>query len=113
MDGIAILIFAAVAVLFCCLLAKWIQTAIADSRAPVLNREAVIAELTSRDDTTMTPMGADGAMMPVSSTIYLAKFRFPDGSTEEFKVPQKLWKQMQVGMNGTLTSKGTRFEGFS
>lgn len=85
--------------------AEWIS----NSRAPVREREAVILELFTRDDTTMTPVGTDGAMMPVSNTLYKAKFRFADSAEEEFSVPKKIWKQMQPGMQGTLVSKGSRF----
>lgn len=105
-----ILIFVCV---FVFILSKTLSEWIGNCKAPVLEREAVITELFTRDDTTMTPIGTDGAMMPVSNTLYKAKFRFADGSAEEFSVPRKIWKQMQVGMCGTLTSKGTRFQGFS
>ena len=103
-------VFVAVFVYIC---SKNLSDWIGNKREPLLERQAVITELFTRDDTAMVPTGADGAMMPVSSTLYIAKFRLPDGSTEEFSVPKKLWEQMQTGMCGTLASKGTRFESFS
>ena len=81
--------------------------------SPMIQREAFILDVFTREDTSMVPTGSDGSMMPVVNTQYYAKFQFADGSAEEFKLHAKEYKQLAAGMRGILTSQGTWFRGFA
>ena len=107
------LFFIAFAVLFVCILVKNITEWINNNNSPVLEREAVVADLYKRDDTSMMPTGPDGAMMMSSDTLYYVKFEIADGSVMEFKINRSLWNSLRTGMRGTLISQGTRFKDFT
>lgn len=107
------LFFIAFAALFVCILIKSVTEWINNNNSPVLEREAVVADLYKRDDTSMVPTGPDGAMMMNSDTLYYVKFEIADGTGMEFKISRSLWHSLRTGMRGTLVSQGTRFKDFT
>lgn len=90
-------------------IAQWIR----NNNSPVVTVPAEVRELFTKDDTTMMPMGTDGAMMPVSDTLYCVRFALTDGTVSEYHVPHSLYHELAVGMRGQLTYQGTRFCDFT
>ncbi len=101
-------ITAAVAAVFVTKIAEEIQ----NDRAPQEQTRAQVVQLQRKDDTSMMPMGADGAMMPVSNTVYEVIFRTQTGETKKYRVKAEAFRSMQENQIGTLCFQGTRFLGF-
>lgn len=106
---VAIALVGACVVIFAKAIAEWVK----NNRAPVETVPAEVRELFTKDDTTMMPMGSDGAMMPVSDTQYCVRFALSDGRVVEHHIPRRLYNSLAVGMRGQLTYQGTRFRDFT
>ena len=108
-----VLFFIVFAVVFIYVVVKIISEWVNNRNSPVLEREAVVEELFTREETSMIPIGADGAMMPTSETLYYVRFRLADGSHPDYKISRKLWNSLRTGTQGTLVTQGTWFKGFT
>ena len=110
---VMILFFIAFAVVFIWIVVKNVKEWINNNNSPVLEREAVVADLFTREDSSMVPTGPDGAMMMTSDTLHYVRFQIAGGSEAEFRISRSLWNQLRTGMRGTLISQGTRFKDFT
>lgn len=108
-----LLFFIAFIAVFIWIIVKNVTEWINNNNSPVLEREATVADLFTREDSSMYPTGPDGAMAMSSDTLHYVKFAVDDGSVTEFRISRSLWNRLRTGMRGTLISQGTRFKDFT
>lgn len=101
-------ILACVIYVFAKSIAGWMR----NSLAPVERVQAAVIGMEKKDDTSMVPVGTDGAMMPISGTAHHVRFQTVSGNVQDFIVPGEVYESLTVGTEGILESKGTRFLNF-
>ena len=89
-------------------LAEWHR----NNLAPEESVRAQLVKAEEKKSTSMMPVGADGAMMPVDSTSYELTFSMESGEEKQYKVSGKIYRKLVQGAVGTLRFKGTRFMAF-
>ena len=102
-------ITAAVIVLLIAKIAEWAQ----NNRAPQETVRATLIRAEKHTDTSLMPMGTDGAMMPIEDVTYSLLFQTERGETKKFSVAKRVYRAVSQGQTGTLRFQGTRFLDFT
>ncbi|MBR5371207.1 MAG: DUF2500 domain-containing protein [Oscillospiraceae bacterium] len=113
MEGLFFLIFFIVAGFILLQIVRSFAQWISNNNAPLISVSAQIVKKEESSDTTMVPVGTDGAMMPMSGTAYTLWFRTETGEEKKYSVSRKVYNNANHGDVGTLQFKGTRFIAFN